>query len=56
MEIRNGPIVDNELTSASGMGERTAAVDRVTRLPGNHCVMMGANRNCDTTDFIDALR
>jgi hypothetical protein len=36
MENRNGLIVDHELTPASGTGERTAAVEMVTRLHGNH--------------------
>jgi hypothetical protein len=33
MENRNGRIVDHERTPGSGTGERTAAVDRVTRPP-----------------------
>ncbi len=56
MENRNGLIVDHELTPASGTGERTAAVDMVTRLPGNHRVTVGADRGYDTADFIDELR
>jgi IS5 family transposase len=56
MENRNGLIVDHELTPASGTGERTAAVDMVTRLPGNHRVTVGADRGYDSTDFIDELR
>ena len=56
MENRNGLIVDHELTPASGPGERTAAVDIVTRLPGNHRVTLGADRGYDSADFIDELR
>jgi len=48
MENRNGLIVDLELTPASGTGERTAAVDMVTRLPGNHRVTVGADRGYDS--------
>ena len=56
MENRNGLIVDHELTSAGGTGERTAAVDMVTRLPGYHRVTVGAARGYDTGRFIDPLR
>lgn len=56
MENRNGLIVDHELTQASGTGERTAAVEMVTRLPGNHRVTVGADRGYDSADFIDDLR
>ncbi len=56
MENRNGLIVDHELTPASGTGERTAAVEMVTRLPGNHRATVGADRGYDTADFIDDLR
>ena len=56
MENRNGLIVDHELTPASGTGERKAAVDMVTRLPGNHRVTVGADRGYDSADFIDDLR
>ena len=48
IENRNGLIVDHELTPASGMGERKAAVDIVTRLPGNHRVTVGADRGATT--------
>ena len=56
MENRNGLIVDHELTPASGTRERKAAVDMVTRLPGNHRVTVGADRGYNTPDFIDDLR
>jgi hypothetical protein len=56
MENRNGLIVDHELTPASGTGERTAAVDRVTRLPGNHRGTVGADRGYGSADFVDELR
>ena len=56
MENRRGLIVDHELTPASGIGERTAAVEMVTRLPGNHHETVGADRGYGTADFIDDLR
>jgi len=56
MENRNGLIVDHELTPASGIGERTVAVDMVTRLPGTHRVTVGADRGYDIAEFIDDLR
>ena len=56
MENRNGLIVDHQLTPASGTGERTAAVDLVTRLPGNHRVTVGGDRGHNSADFVDDLR
>jgi transposase len=56
MENRNGQIVDHELTSTSGTGERVAAVEMVTRLSRNHRVTVGADRGYDSADSIDDLR
>ena len=56
MENRNGLIVDHELTSASGTGESTAAVEMVNRLPGSNRGVVAADRGYVTADYIDELR
>ncbi len=56
MENRHGPVVDAQVTQATGTAEREAAVDMVQALGGTHRVTLGADKNYDTRGWIDELR
>ncbi len=56
MENRNGLVVDAQVTQATGMAEREAAVDMVEALGGTRRVTLGADKNYDTKGCVDALR
>lgn len=56
MENRNALIVDHQTTHATGTAEREAALDMVQRLEGKHRVTVGADKNYDTRECVDALR
>ncbi len=56
MENRNGLVVDVSLTQATGTAEREAALDMLTRVPGDHRITLGADKNYDTRDFINVCR
>ena len=57
MENRNGLIVDAETTCADGHAEREAALVMIDRrCPGDHKIMLGADKGYDTADFVDELR
>jgi transposase len=56
MENRNGLVVDTILTQATGTAEREAALSMLTRVPGDHRITLGADKNYDTKDFIKVCR
>jgi hypothetical protein len=56
MENRHGLVVDAQVTQATGAAEREAAVEMVAALSGTHRVTLGADKNYDTRDCVDALR
>ena len=58
MENRNGLVVQAELSHADGHGERKAALEMINRhSPGStRRLTLGADKGCDSADFIAALR
>jgi transposase len=56
MENRNGLIVDVHLTRATGTGEREAAIAMLERIPGDHRLTLGADKNYDTREFVATTR
>jgi hypothetical protein len=56
MENRGGVMVGYALTPGSDTVERTAGVEMVTRLPGNHRATVGADRGYEAAQFVDDLR
>lgn len=56
MENRNGLVVDNRLTQATGTAEREAALEMVENRPGIKRVTLAADKNYDTAEFVRKLR
>jgi len=56
MDNRGKLAVDTRLTMASGTAEREAALDMLTRLPGEQRKTLGADKNYDTAEFVAACR
>lgn len=52
IENRNGLVVDVEVSQADGHGERDAAIEMLSRLPGSHRKTVGADKNYDTKGFV----
>lgn len=56
MENRHGLIVDTQVTTASGTGEREAALAMLDAMPRKRRVTLGGDKGYDTRDFVRALR
>jgi len=56
MENRNGLVVDNRLTSATGTAEREAAEQMIRGRAGAKRVTLGADKGYDTRAFVKQLR
>ena len=56
MENRNGLAVDAMTTQARGTAERDAALLMAEAIPGHQPVMLGADKNYDTRDFVAESR
>lgn len=56
MENRNGLAMEAVLTQATGTVEHEAAVEMVSRLPGDHRITVGGDKNYDTADVVGVLR
>ena len=56
MENRNGLVVANEVTQASGTAERDSALRMARSLTGAHQKTLGADKGYDTRDFVADLR
>lgn len=56
MENRHGLIVDTQVTTASGTGEREAALEMIDALPRKRRVTLGGDKGYDTREFVAALR
>jgi len=55
-ENRNGMVVDTQLTFATGMAEREAALEMVGRLPEGSRITLGADKGYDAAGFVADLR
>lgn len=55
-ENRNGLVVDERLTQASGTAEREAALEMLADLPGEARKTVGADKAFDTESFVDGCR
>jgi Transposase DDE domain len=56
MENRHGLVVDTRVPQATGTAEHEAALAMVEAIPGQHRMTLGADKNCDTRDFVRELR
>jgi len=56
MQNRHGPVVDAELTRASGHAERLAALAMLDRLATVSPITLAADRGFDARDFVMELR
>ena len=56
MENRNGLVVDQRLTQASGTAEREAALQMLAAQPGESQKTVGADKAYDTADFVEDCR
>jgi hypothetical protein len=58
MENRSGLVVQADLTHADGHGEREAALEMINRhsLGSIRRLTLGADKGCDSADFVAALR
>ena len=56
MDNRHGLVSDFRLTEANGTAERDAALDMLMRIPGGRRLSVGADRGCDTKDFVTERR
>ena len=56
MENGNGLVVDVAVTQATGTAERDTALDMLERVPGARRITVGADKNYDTYDFVEACR
>lgn len=56
MENHQGIVVDARVTQATGTAERETAVDLVDALGGSRRITLGADKNFDTQEFVQALR
>ncbi len=55
-ENRNGLVVAVELTLATGMAEREAAITMIGNLEGMHPISAGADKAYDSVDFVAEMR
>ena len=53
---RNGLVVATEMTQATGTAEREAAQAMVEALDPGHRITLGADKGCDTQDFVAEMR
>ena len=56
MENRNGLVVDQRLTHATGKAEREAAIEMLAAQPGATPKTVGADKGYDTADFVADCR
>jgi len=56
MENRNGLVLDERLTHATGTAEREAAVEMLSDLPGEGRKRVGADKAYDTANFVAECR
>lgn len=56
MENRTGLVMDVTVTQATGTAEREAALDMLERVPGDHRITVGADKNYDTGEFVAECR
>ena len=56
MENRNGLVVDQRLTHATGTAEREAAIEMLAAQPGETRKTVGADKGYDTADFVADCR
>jgi transposase len=56
MENRNGLLVRTMVTQADGTAERDAALLMASKIPGNHPLTLGGDKNYDTQDFVSTAR
>jgi hypothetical protein len=56
MENRNGLVAAAEVFQANGTAERDAALVMIEAIPGDHDISVGADKNCDTKDFVAESR
>jgi transposase len=56
MENRNGLVVDQRLTHATGKAEREAAIEMLAEQPGETRKTVGADKGYDTADFVADCR
>ncbi len=56
VENRNGLIVDTQVGIVTGDGETVAGLALLERLPGNHRVTVGADKNYDNQTFVQGAR
>jgi hypothetical protein len=56
MENRHALVVDTELTLATEVAEREAALEMVAARPGNHRITLGADKAYDVAGFVADLR
>ena len=56
MENRNGLVVDQRLTHATGTAEREAALEMLAAQPGETRKTVGADKGYDTADFVADCR
>ncbi len=56
MENRNGLVVNVTFTQATGMAERESALDMLKGVLGSRRVTLGADKGCDTQDFVNICR
>ena len=52
MDNRQGLVVDVQVTEATGMSERDAALDMLQMVPGSGRITVGADRGHDIRDFV----
>jgi len=56
MENRNGLVVDERLTKATGRAERETALEMLAELPGEGGKTVGADKGYDTAEFVARCR
>lgn len=56
LDNRHGLAADATLTKATGTAEREAALEMLDQVPRRQRSTVGADKNFDTQDFVDALR
>lgn len=56
MDNRNGLIVGDRISHATGAAEREAALELLTTLPGEHRKTAGTSESYDTEGFISQCR
>jgi transposase len=56
MENRNGLVADVEVLQANGTAERDAALVMMEAIPGDHQVIVGADKGYDTKGFVSEAR